>query len=449
MIAPPETPSLHRALGKWDLTAIGVNQVIGSAIFLLPADVASRVGTWGPLAFLGVGLLSLSIALCFAETGSRFDRTGGPILPARAAFGRFVGFEVGWMLWFARVASQASVVNGLTLALAFYWPALALGMPRAATITALTILLTWINLRGVKQSSWVVNALTIGKLAPLAIFILAGMWFVEPARFSPLPAVTQEQVSSALILLIFAYGGYEVTGVLAGEAANPRRDVPFAFVATLIIVSVVMCLTSVVATGVLPDVAATRTPLADGAAIFLGAAGALMISTGSVVSMAGNNMGQILNGSRTVFALAENGDLPRWFAYVHPIYRTPSNSIVFTAVVALVLALTGSFVTLAAVSAIARLVMYLAVCLSTLVLRQRDREIAAPVGAHLTDPARDAPPAQFTVPFGPVIPIVAMVVSSIILAGATQAQLIAGGAALAAGAVLFVLAPKTSLERSR
>ena len=128
-------PRSRRALGKWDLTAIGVNQVIGSAIFLLPSDVAKQVGPWGPLAFMAVGLLSLSIALCFAEAGSRFETTGGPYLPARAAFGRFIGFEVGWMMWFARVTSQASVVNGLTLALAFYWPALAAGMPRAATIT--------------------------------------------------------------------------------------------------------------------------------------------------------------------------------------------------------------------------------------------------------------------------------------------------------------------------
>ena len=446
MAEAPETPSLHRALGKWDLTAIGVNQVIGSAIFLLPADVAARVGTWGPIAFLAVGVLSLLIALCFAETGSRFDRTGGPILPARAAFGRFVGFEVGWMLWFSRVASHASVVNGLTLALAFYWPSLATGMPRAATITVLTILLTWINVRGVKQSSWVVNLLTIGKLAPLAIFILAGIWFVDPARFTPLPAVTQEQLSSALILLIFAYGGYEVTGILAGEAANPRRDVPFAFVATLLIVATVMCLTSLVATGVLPDVAATRTPLADGAALFLGVWGAALISAGSVVSMAGNNMGQILNGSRTVFALAEHGDLPRWFAYVHPTYRTPSNAILFSAVLALILALTGSFVTLAAVSAIARLVMYLAVCMATLMLRKRDREIAAQIGAHMTDPAQDVPPPQFTVPFGPVIPILASVVALGILAGATQAQLIAGAAALAAGAVLYAVAPKSDVR---
>lgn len=442
MAGVPEAQSLRRALGKWDLTAIGVNQVIGSAIFLLPADVAARVGAWGPIAFLAVGLLSLSIALCFAEAGSRFDRTGGPILPARAAFGRFIGFEVGWLLWFSRVTSHASVVNGLTLALGFYWPSIAEGLPRMAVITAVTILLTWINVRGVRLSSWVVNGLTIGKLAPLAVVILVGIWYVEPARLTTLPPVTRDQLSSALILLIFAYGGYEVTGVLAGEAANPRQDVPFAFVATLIIVSLVMCLTSVVVTGVLPDPAGTRTPLADAAALFMGAAGAAMISIGSVVSMAGNNMGQILNGSRTVFALAEHGDLPRWFGFVHPRYRTPSNSILFSAVVALVMALTGSFVALAAVSAIARLVMYVAVCLSTLVLRTRDREIAAQVGAHFTDPERAVAPAQFTVPFGPVIPILAMIVAFGILAGATRAQLIAGAAALAAGAVLYVFAPR-------
>lgn len=424
--APDAPPQLRRALGKWDLTAIGVNQVIGSAIFLLPADVAKQVGAWGPVAFMAVGLLSLSIALCFAEAGSRFDATGGPYLPARVAFGRFVGFEVGWMMWFSRVTSHASVVNGLTLALAFYWPPLATGLPRAATITALTLVLTWINVIGVKQSSWFVNLLTVGKLLPLAIFMLGGIWFVNPSHFAAMPDVSQQQFSAAAILLIFAYGGYEVTGVLAGEAKNPKRDVPFAFVATLIVVAIVMSLTSVVATGILGDVAGTRTPLADASATVFGAWGAAMIAIGSVVSMTGNNMGQLLNGSRTIFALAENGDLPRWFGKVHPAYRTPSNAILFGAAVALTLALSGSFVTLAAVSAIARLVMYLAVCLSVLVLRKQQG------------------PATFTVPLGPVIPIVASLVAFGILAGATQAQLVSGVAALAAGAVLFVLAPRRS-----
>ena len=167
-----------------------------------------------------------------------------------------------------------------------------------------------------------------------------------------------------------------------------------------------------------------------------------MISIGSVVSMTGNNMGQLLNGSRTIFALAENGDLPRWFGKVHPQYRTPANAILFCAGLALVLALTGSFVALAAVSAIARLVMYLAVCMSTLVLRKRDREIAAQVGAHFTDPSKAIPAPKFTAPFGPVIPILASIVALGILAGATRPQLTSGVAALLGGAVLFFLAPR-------
>lgn len=420
---------LRRALGRWDLTAIGINQVIGSAIFLLPADVARLVGAWGPAAFAAVGLASLSIALCFAEVGSRFEKTGGPYLPAREAFGRFVGFEVGWMMWFTRVASQASVANGLSLALAFYWPVLAAGPARIALVAILTLVLTWICVVGVKQSSWVVNALTIGKLLPLTLFILVGIWYVDPARWASMPAVTPDQVGSAVLLLIFAYGGYEVTGVLAGEASNPKRDVPFAFVMTMITVTVIMTLTSIVATGVLPAIAESRTPLADGVAIFMGVAGALMISAGSSVSMAGNNMGQILNGSRTIFALAENGDLPPWFARVHPSYRTPSNAILFTAGVALALALTGSFVFLAAVSAVARLVMYLAVCLATLVLRRRQ-------------PTGEMGPALFVIPGGPVVPLLAAAISFGILFGATSQQLAAGAAALVAGGVLFWIATR-------
>ena len=418
---------LRRALGRWDLTAIGVNQVIGAAIFILPADVARLIGPWGPLAFLAVGLLSTCIALCFAEVGSRFDRTGGPYLPARAAFGRFVGFEVGWMMWFTRVSSQASVANGLALALAFYYAPLADGLWRSAIVTVLTTVLTGINLVGVKQSSWVVNALTIGKLVPLALFIVTGIWFIQPSHWSSMPAVTPQQAGAAALLLIFAYGGYEVTGVLAGEAANPKRDVPFAFVTTLLVVAAVMTLASVTATGLLPNLGESRTPIADGAALVLGATGAFIVSLGSSLSMAGNNMGQILNGSRSLFALAENGDLPRWFARVHPDYRTPENAILFTAVVALALALSGSFTYLAAVSAVARLVMYLAVCLSTLVLRRRK-------------PDEEMGPALFTIPLGPVVPILATVVAAAILFGATPDQLAAGAAALIAGALLFAFA---------
>ncbi|MGH9201651.1 MAG: APC family permease, partial [Vicinamibacterales bacterium] len=165
------------------------------------------------------------------------------------------------------------------------------------------------------------------------------------------------------------------------------------------------------------------------AGLVLGVTGAFIVSVGSAISMTGNNMGQILNASRTIFALAENADLPRWFARVHPRYQTPSNAIVFSVGIALALALTGSFVTLAAVSAIARLVLYLAVCAATLVLRRRK-------------PEGDMSEAQFTAPLGPVVPVVASVVALGILGGATREQLTAGALALVAGAVLYLIAPK-------
>src|SRR5438270_8607289 len=172
-----QKPTLRRALGRWDLTALGVNQVIGGGIFLMPALIAAQIGAWSPIAFALAGVASLLVALCFAEVGSRFDSTGGAYLYTRAAFGRFAGFEVGWMQWFTRASSQASIMAGIAVALGYYWPAVTTGWPRHLILTAVTAALAWINVRGIRQSAWLVNALTIGKLVPLAVFIVAGIAF--------------------------------------------------------------------------------------------------------------------------------------------------------------------------------------------------------------------------------------------------------------------------------
>ncbi len=175
-----DAQTLRRELGRWDLTAIGVNQVIGGAIFLMPSQVAAQLGAWSAVAFVAAGLASLLVALCFAEVGSRFEGTGGLYLYTSAAFGRFAGFEVGFMQWFTRVASHSSIVNGLALALGFYWPAASAGWGRSAVIIGLTVLLTAINVVGIRQSAWAVNLLTIGKLLPLAVFIGVGSFFFNP-----------------------------------------------------------------------------------------------------------------------------------------------------------------------------------------------------------------------------------------------------------------------------
>ena len=279
-----------------------------------------------------------------------------------------------------------------------------------------------LNMRGIRQSSTTVNTLTIGKLAPLVLFILIGLPHVSfDGAACPTLCRRWDQVATAALVLIFAFGGYEVIPVPAGEARDPRKAVPFAMITTILIVASVMTMVQVVALGTLPGLAQSRTPLADASVLFMGAWGALLMTTGASVSMAGNNVGAAISGSRSLFALAEQGDVPRVFGHIHARYRTPDVAIVFTCLVTLVLALTGSFVKLAAVSAVARLLVYAGTCASVLALRRQSR-------------------APFTIPGGPVVPIVALLVCVIIMTGATGEQLQRGVMALAAGAVLYLIA---------
>jgi len=421
MSDPASGPKLHRAMGKWDLTGIGVNQVIGGAVFLVPASLALHLGAWSWLAVGVVGLLAMAVALNFAEAGSRFDGTGGPYLYTRAAFGRFVSFEVGWMGWVTRLTSWASIVNGLTDALGYYWPEVRVGSTRLAVMSFVVLSIMAVNLRGIRHSSTVVNVLTIGKLTPLVLFIVMGLPHVSLGALQPAESLTWAAVSATALTLIFAFGGYEVVPVPAGEARDPRRDVPFAMIMTIVIVTIVMTMAQVVALGTLPGLAASKTPLADAAALFMGAGGALLLTVGATVSMAGNNMGAALSGSRILYALAEHGDVPRVFAHIHRRYRTPDVAIAVTCLATLALALSGSFTKLLALSAVARLILYAGTCASVLALRRKSR-------------------APFTIPLGPVVPLVALLVCIAILAGATVEQLTQGGLALIAGAVLYVIA---------
>jgi basic amino acid/polyamine antiporter, APA family len=335
------------------------------------------------------------------------------------------------MLWFTRAASWASVINILVVSLGFYWPGATAGAPRALLISGIIAAIAAINIRGIRQSSVVVNLLTAGKLVPLAIFIVAGLFFMDWQRLTAGASLSLHGLSTSGLLLIFAFGGYEVIPVVAGETRNPRRDVPFALIMTIVIVTLVMTLAQIVGLGTLPGLASSRTPLADAAAQFLGAGGAAMITLAAVLSTSGNNMGSALSGSRNLFALAEQQDLPAFFGRVHPELRTPMNAILVTSGVALVLAVSGTFQSLAAASAISRLVVYVATCASA--LRLRNGRFAGVVQ-----------PALFVVPFGPVIPIAAIAIALAILAGATPLQLISGTAALAGGALLYLIAVRSA-----
>jgi amino acid transporter len=319
----------------------------------------------------------------------------------------------------------------LVASLGFYWPVVTAGAARTALMTAIIAVLAIVNVLGIRQSAWVVNALTIGKLLPLALFIVVGMTGLGKGGFEihELPAIAD--LSNSALLLIFAFGGYEVIPVPAGESKDPRRTVPFALIMTIVVVTIVLTLAQVVALGTLPSLPTSKTPLADASALLMGATGAAIVTLGAVLSTLGNNMGQALSGSRSLYALAENGDVPSVFGRVNARFGTPVVAILFTAIVSLMLATSGSFASMARASAVSRLVVYVATCAATLRLR----------GARFTGVV--AEPTMKT-PLGPVVPAAAILIALAILVGATREQLQAGVIALAAGAVLFAIAMLTA-----
>jgi len=412
-------------LGRWDLTAVGVNQVIGSGIFVLPASVAALVGAaTSPWPFLLAGVVNALIVLCFAEAATRFRRAGGPYLYARAAFGDWVGFEVAWMRWLTRLASLAALANALALYLGFFWPGARVGAGRIAVVSLTIGALALINLLGVRYGSWTVNLFTVSKLVPLAGFVLIGAFYVRPDALVQFAPTLDAGTGEAVLLLMFAFGGCELITLPAGEALSPRRDVPFALLMTIAIVCLVFVAVQVVAVGTLPGLAESRTPLADAAHGFMGPLGGVLMALGGLIAIAGANSGTMLAGPRITYAMADRGQLPTWFAHVHPRFHTPDVSILLYAAVALGLAVSGSFEQMAKVSALARLLFYVATCASVPLLRRR----------------RIGEEGGFRLPAGPLIPLVAVAASLSIIAGADRVSLGAGAVALIVGAGLYGLA---------
>ncbi len=418
---PSAGPTLVRAISRWEIVGLSVNDVVGSGVYLLPAAAAALLGATSIWAVVLAGLAVALLVGCFAEAATHFDEPGGGYLYTREAFGAFAGFEVGWMTWLARVASVASLSNGLALALAFLWPAAAGGWPRAAVIAASLVLLTWINVVGVKAGARTAVALVVAKMLPLLLFAGAGLFFVDWTRATAFEVPPSGTLGQTALLLLFAYAGFENTPAAAGEYRRPKRDVPFALAAMILIVTATYTAVQVVALGTLPGLARSTSPLAEAAGVFLGSWGAWLLTAGAVVSIAGNVSSTILMGPRYVFALAADGYGPRALGRVHPRYRTPANAIVAQTVIALALALSGTFVQLAMLSVIARLATYLGTSAAVPVLRRR-------LAPH---------PGAFRLPGGPVIPAAAFLLTLALAASAGWENLIAGGLALVAGGVIY------------
>ena len=367
-----------------------INGVIGSAIFGMPSLIAAKLGRAAPWAWVMAAVLIGVVIACFAEVASRFRDAGGPYLYARATFGRFAGIQTGWMAYLARLTASASVANLFVIYLGEFWPGTS---GRAVGIAVLAILLgslALVNYRGVGLGSGVSSVIAAAKLAGLGLFVLVGLiWMTgHDAAAAPAAPPGTGPWLEALLILVFAYGGFEAALMPLSEAKNPERDAPVALFTALAVSALIYTLVQLVVTWSLPDAASQARPVAAAASVFLGPAGGALMALVALTSTFGYLAGGMVNVPRLTFAMAEQRDLPRPFAAVHRVFRTPYVSILCYAVATLALAASGSFLRNLTLSVVARLITYGLVCAAVPVLRARDGT------------PRAAPAALFRLPAG-------------------------------------------------
>ena len=431
--APPvHEPALRRVIGVRGLAAAIFNITIGAAIFVLPAHMAAQLGAAAPLAYGVCVVATALVALCIAEAGSRVAQSGGPYAFVQAAFGPYVGYLCGVLLWLGVTLAMGAVATVLADALAALVPALGGTALRAAVLVVLFAGLATANARGATWGSRLNGISTLAKLLPLLAFVVLGLPHVSAANLSIAALPPVAKIGEAGLLLMFAFFGMESALQVSGEVLDPSRTVPRAIAVALLAVGFLYVSVQLVAQGVLGATLAapetSKAPLAAAAAQFAGTAGARLILIGMILSTFGFMTGMMLSTPRTLFALASDGYLPRFLAAVHRTHRTPHVAIAVQGVIVCVIALTGTYVKLAIMADVAILLVYLACCVGAWRLRRRN---VAAEGA------------PFLMPGGAVVPwLAAALIVGLLIPASAQAWLLTG--AVVAVASLGFLVRSTS-----
>ncbi len=417
-----------RAVGVFGLAASIFNVTVGGGIFRLPSGAAAAAGTAAPFVYLICAAVIGCVVLCFAEAGSRVPLTGGPYAYVEAVFGRYIGFMAGVLLWMIGTTAVAGVASAFAEGLGTL-----IGTPslRNPIIITAFVGLALVNIRGVQQGTRLIVVLSVAKLLPLLVFVGVGAFFIQPANLviEHLPAPAS--LARAAIILIFAFSGCESALVPSGEVKDPARTVPRALAIAMIGVTVLYLAVHLVAAGLLGERLATvkTAPLAFAAEQFLGTPGRLLLLIGATISMFGYVSGMTLAAPRALWKFAQDGLLPRIIGAIHPSYRTPHIAIVVQTTLVAFLAIFNSFEQLAVISNLAALLLYAGCAAATLILRKRG--------------IREAGTIPFSVPGGPVIPVVTVLLIGWLLTSITPEEWTVLGATLAVASLFFVIARRT------
>jgi len=393
--------SFVRSIGRWTLTALIINCIIGSGIFGVPEPLIASVGRASPIAMIIAGLCMAIIVACFTEVGSQFSEPGGVYLYARTAFGRFAGLQVGWFWFLSTVASAAAAANLFVEYLAGFAPAVAQGWARLLVITVMILLPALANYRGVRQGALLSSTFTLAKLLPLSVLILLGLiHFSRHAEIVTLSEITGPgwmAWANALVLLYFIYSGFEDAMIPAGEIKNPQRTIPMALVIGMGICMVVYTLIQFLVVATLGTTAPER-PLAAAAAVLIGNGGERFVEIAAMISAYGWLSGSMLNAPRLLFSMADRRELPVLFGKLHPRFNTPHFSVITFAVLAWLLALTGTFRWAVVLSAGAAMIFDGVVCAALPRLRRIQPQASG-----------------FRLPFGGIFSLLGMVICVVLL----------------------------------
>ena len=372
---------LKRDIGVIGATFIALNGVIAAGIFAMPQALADAAGAASPYLILAFGAGMVFVAIVFGELAGRFDAAGGPVVYANAALGRFAGFQMGWLYYLSRVASNAANANVLLTYAATFAPGVDQGALRLSAIAAIILLFVAINIAGVKAAVRTLNVVTIFKLAPLAVLTIWGL-IAFSASIPPPQAPHEPALGELALLLVYAFVGFELATVTAGETGDAKRTVPRALVATVLGAALFYFLIQLAYVAVMQGEAPQGAPLAAVAEKLAGPLGAVLISIAAIVSVSGNLFASMIATPRLTYAMAEETSLPAWFGKLHSRFATPVNSIVVVGLLSGALAMSGAFVWLAVMSALARMMIYLT-CTAALLKLRRDAPAPARQGRLL------------------------------------------------------------------
>lgn len=416
-----------KKLGFWSIVLLGINGIIGSGIFLLPNKAMEVIGPASLLVMVFDMFLVLAITFCFAEAAGLFKENGGPIIYAKAAFGDFIGHEVGFLTWMTRIIAFSTMGVGFATALSGVIPGIDTPLMKDIIVTIIFCILAGINLAGIKLYEVVQNVATIAKLLPFVLFIGIGIFFIQPAHFTPLfpnGEYTPGSFGAAAVMLFFTFTGFESLAVAAGEMKDPQKNLPKATLITIFTVSAIYVLLLACAIGIMGyELAGTKTPVQAAFGQIAGTFGTTVVAAGTLISIGSLCIGSSFVTPMSGLALAEQGMIPAFMAKRNR-FGAPYWAIIISTVIAALIAYTGGFAFLAGISVVSRFSQYIPTCLSIPVFRKK---------------MPDAPRA-FKIPFGPVIPIVATAVSLWLLSQATVQQLVMGlGAAIVAVPFYFLM----------